>query len=611
MEWEAKETAARVHDEVPQDQKKRRVDEALVCFTAVEKGDEESGLDIVAAAVPEIDDVAAKVKAERLVLYPYAHLSASLSSPGFAHETLKKLEKALAAKREVVRAPFGWYKSFRVACKGHPLSELSKEIVAGAAAAAGARPAEKRPANVYLVLHPDGKVEEAGAFDLAKGDPFSTLVEKEALKRGREMTSEPKYLRLCKKFGIEWEEMSDSGHMRYGPKATLMFDLAHAYATQIAMSLDFPVFPLRGTNMFDLEQKAVREHAELFGDRLYAIRHRDEGRAFVMRYAACHQQFAIVRHWTLSYKHLPFGAFEVADAYRLEQSGECLLCFRTRRMNMPDLHVFCSELDEAKRKFEYIHDRIFAEVRKLGRDYEILVNVGSRKWFDENREWIASLLKKEGKRGLVNVYPEVASRYWVINIEYNIIDAEGKEREIGTVQIDVGNAERFGIEYADDKGGKHKPVILHTAIIGTIERFIFTLLDSATQAEAKGKVGSLPLWINPEQVRLLPVGERHAPKVEEIRKSLESAGLRVGVDDRPETVGKKVREAKQDWVGIAIVVGDKEMESPVLKAYDREADADRETTLEELLEDLKKRTEGYPKKPLYFPAEFSRRPGFR
>ncbi|HLF06464.1 MAG TPA: threonine--tRNA ligase [Thermoplasmata archaeon] len=614
IEWEARETAARVHDDVPAAERKKRIDEALVCFTAVEKSDEESSHDIVAPAVQAIQEIAGKVKATRVVIYPYAHLSANLSSLNFAYETLKKLEVALSAVGgEVVRAPFGWYKSFDVACKGHPLSELSKEIVAGPAPAPEGKHEEKKPANVYLILHPDGRIEDVTAFKLTKGDNFSTLVEKEALKRGRELSGEPKYLRICKKFGIEWEEMSDSGHMRYGPKATLMFDLASAYATQIVMGLDFPVLPVRGTNMFDLEQKAVKEHAELFGDRLYQIRHGDEGRSFVLRYAACHQQFAMVKDWTLSYKQLPFGAFEVADAYRLEQSGECLLCFRTRRMNMPDLHVFTADLEGAKLKLEYIHDRIFDEIKKLGRDYEILVNAGSRKWFDENKDWVASLLRRGGveKKGLVNVYPEVAGRYWVLNIEYNIIDAEGKEREIGTVQIDVGNAARFGIEYADDKGGKHRPVILHTAIIGTLERYLYTLFDTAMLAEAKGKTGSLPLWINPEQVRLLPVGERHMPKVTEMRKTLEAAGLRVGVDDRPETVGKKVREAKQDWVGVAIVIGDKELDSAMLRAYDREADADRDITLGDLVEDLKKRTDGYPKKGLYFPAEVSRRPGFR
>jgi threonyl-tRNA synthetase len=228
--------------------------------------------------------------------------------------------------------------------------------------------------------------------------------------------------------------------------------------------LGIPVMTVKGTNMFNVEEPAVKEHADLFGDRLYFV---DTGdKRLILRYAACHQQFAMMRKWNMSYKQLPFGAFEVADAYRLEQSGETMLCFRTRRMNMPDLHVVCKDEEDAREWFARVHERIFSEVEKIGRDYEMLINFSSRKAYDDSREWLLSLLGPRKKKALLHFYPEGINYYRTINIEYHIKDFNNRMREIGTVQMDVGNARRFGIKYVDSEGNERYPIILHTAVIG-------------------------------------------------------------------------------------------------------------------------------------------------
>ncbi|MEE9268392.1 MAG: aminoacyl--tRNA ligase-related protein, partial [Thermoplasmata archaeon] len=380
------------------------------------------------------------------------------------------------------------------------------------------------------------------------------------------------------------------------------------YAHQVAQDLGLPVYPLRGTNMFDLAERAVAEHAELFGDRLYTVE--TDKRSFVLRYAACHQQFSNMADWTISYRQLPLGAFEVADAYRFEQSGETSLLFRLRRLNMPDLHVLCRDLPEAYDWFLRLHDRIAQEAAAIGRDYEMLVNVSSREAYQENKDLILEMLKHEGKEGLINIYPAGQNFYWTVNVEYMIEDAERRAREIATVQIDVGNAERFGITYVDEEGKRRYPIILHSAILGSVERYLYTILDTAVAAEKAGHKGNLPLWLNPEEVRFLPVAEDHIELAGEMADAL--VGIRVGVDDRSATVGKKVREAKQDWVGYVIVVGEREAQAKTkaLKVYDRQADKDREMTLEELREEIGERTLGRPFRPLYFPREVSRRPEF-
>jgi len=387
-----------------------------------------------------------------------------------------------------------------------------------------------------------------------------------------------------------------------------MFDLVADYSCKVVNDTGLPVYTVKGTNMFSLDEPPVKEHAELFGDRLYVIE--GERKSFIMRYAACHQQFAMMRNWNISYRNLPYGAFEVADSYRLEQSGETMLCFRTRRLNMPDLHVICRDLTSASEWFMNLDDKIYEEAGKLGRDYEMLVNFSSWNAYEQNKGMLLEMMKKRNKPSLLHFYPEGKNYYWTVNIEYHILDDVNRAREIGTVQIDVGNARRFGITFADENGKKVYPVILHTAIIGTIERYLYMLFDTAVQMETKGSVGHLPVWVAPEQVRILTVADAHMERARTIVSRIEGANIRVGLDDRSETVGKKVRDAKQDWVSFVIVVGDKELASDRLTVYDRALNKNVEMTLDELTAKVRAEIGDKPFRPLYMPKELSRRVDF-
>ena len=605
LEYEVREPAIKDPEEVPPEHRSAAMDEVLVCFTTVEARDEADPDGIAGLAAREVEDVAGKVDARRVVLYPYAHLSSSLGAPDVARIILANLAARLKAEGyEVLASPFGWYKAFRLSAKGHPLSELSREITLE-----GAPKAKPAGAERFLVLTPDGQEHDPASYTTGT-DAFLAVVKKEALRETFPPRGEPAYQRLCKKFGFEWEPMSDVGHMRYGPKAALMFDLVADYARTVVEATGIPVLMVRGTNLFDLKERAIREHAELFGDRLYTTE--TEKRAYVMRYASCFQQFAMMKDWTISYKQLPLGALEIADAYRMEQSGEAMLLFRVRRLNMPDLHVLCADQASAWENLARIHDKIMEEARKLARDYELLVNVSSAKAYEENKELIVQLLRKEGQPGLIHFYPEGINFYWTVNIEYMLHDADGHGREIATVQIDTGNAERFGIAYLDERSQRQPPHILHTAIIGTIERYLYMVLDTAVKMEKEGRKGVLPLWLNPEQVRLLTVSEKHLSRAQEVATILRRSNIRCGIDDRDESVPKKVREAKQDWVGYVIVIGDKETAASAIqttyKVYDRDSDKDRDLPIGDIIRESGERSRGMPYRPLYFPADLSKRP---
>ncbi len=600
--FEIKQKAIEAAEKISEDKGKYSAKNALVVFTTVEEGDDKNTEELVNKAVREISDIVEKVKANEVIIYPYAHLSKNLATPNVAITVLKALENKLREEGLIVfRTPFGWYKAFEIKCLGHPLSELSREI----------KPEklkeEVKEEHEYAILTPDGKMYSPHEY-MFEDEDFKILVEKEALKK--ELPGgKSKIPEYCAKFAIEWEPYSDHGHMRFGPEGALIMDLLAEYSWQVVRDLGIPVFYVKGTNMFNLKVNAVMEHAKLFGSRLYSLRVDDN--RLILRFAACHQQFAMLKDWIISYKNLPFGMFEVADSYRLEQPGEITLCFRLRKFVMPDLHIITKDLEEAKKITFIVQRKIFEEIRKIGREYYAIYNT-TKSFLKEHWDYILELVRREGKPVLVVFYPE-GKYYWIINVEYVIIDHLKRPREIGTFQIDIGNSKRFNITYRDEKGEEKYPMIIHTAIIGSLERYLYAILDTAAKMSEQGKKPKLPTWLSPVQVRVIPVSKEFTNKAIEIAKKIEEAQIRVDVDDRDETLGKKIRDAERSWIPYIIVVGKREVESGILTVRIRgnEKENIKKHTLHEIVKNIKEETKGYPWKPLTMPMLLSQRPIYK
>ncbi len=568
----------------------------LLVFTSIENGDDEN---TVVNAVNEIYSVADQVKPGSILIYPYAHLSSDLAPPSRALELLKLIEKKIRedGKYSVSRAPFGWYKEFMLECYGHPLSELSKTITGETGIVR--RKYEKK----FYILTPDGKLYDPGSFDYTTYPDLKILVDKEV--HGKELPGGVNRVNdYCRKFGFEWEPMSDHGHMRYGPHAVVIMDSVIQYSWKIVRELGIPVYRVMGTNMFNLSEKPVLEHALLFGDRLYEVR--VDNNRYVMRYAACHQQFAMLRDWIISYKNLPFGMFEVADSYRLEQRGELNLCFRLRKFYMPDLHILTRDLGEAINVSKKVQEKILEEISKIGRRYIALYNV-TEDFLENYRDVLIDFVKRESYPALISVIPS-GIYYWVLNVEYHIIDNLKRPREIATFQIDIGNGERFNIRYVDEENREHHPVIIHTAIIGGVERYIYAVLDTAALMEKEGKTPYIPTWLSPIQVRLIPVTNNYLGYVEKIAEEIEARGFRVDIDDRGESLGKKIRDAGREWIPYIIVIGEREVKTNTLNVRFRRTNDQKAMSLNEFIEMLEKETNGYPKISLTMPKYLSQRP---
>ena len=604
FEYEAREKAVKEPEPLDESHKTGTLENGLVVFSTVEKNDEQEPEQIATNAASSIEEVLGWLKTKKVMVYPYAHLSTSLASREPAISILKALEEKLAQKGyEVSRSPFGWYKSFTITAKGHPLSELSRTITVETRS----RQAAPTVKTEYVIMDQEGKLHSPQDFMFGPHDAeFKSLVEKEALKKGL-TGGEPHFLDYARRFGIEWESFADVGQMRFGPEANLIMDLLAEYAGQVIRRIGIPILNVKGTNMFDVAVKPIKEHLQLFGSRAYEVK--VDERTFVLRYAACFQQFSMVKDWTLSYKTLPFGTFEVADSYRMEQSGELLLSFRLRKFLMPDLHIYLKSLGEAIRIGDKIHRTIYEEIRKLNREYVSLYNT-TRSFFEANKDSFMELVKVEKKPILLNFVPE-GLYYWVLNVEYNIIDDLDRPREIGTFQIDIGNAKRFGIAYTDEKGEKQFPVIIHTAVIGGLERYLFTLLDSAVRLERQGRKPMLPVWISPAQVRIIPIAKQFVKQGMKLLETLAKAGIRADIDDRDDTMQSKVRDAELSWIPYTIIYGEREIKAKELSVRSRSDSKESKVSLTAFLRRFRAEVEGYPVKPLTYPFLLSQRPGYK
>ena len=593
----------RIAEEIEDEKKKGQFENALVVFTAVEKEDEENPTLVVENAVQEILDVSGKVKPENIVIYPYAHLSSSLGAPDAAKEILTNLESELQARNLVVsRVPFGWYKSFEVSCKGHPLSELSRSITSESAEKTKEEAAEGEESEFYILK--DGELLDTENYNYQNAD-LKKLIDYE-LGRGESTGEEPPHVKLMREKKLaDYEPSADVGHLRWYPKGRLIRDLLSDYVYNLVT--DRGAMPVETPIMYDLADDAIRVHAEKFGERQYRMT--GGKKDLMLRFAACFGAFRILSDSFLTWKNLPVGIYELSTySFRLEKKGEVVGLKRLRGFTMPDLHTVCADLDQSLEEFEGQIEMCKKTGEDLDVNYEVIVRA-TADFMEENRDWINKAASMIGKPVLMEILPE-RKHYWICKMDFAAIDALGRPIENPTIQIDVESGERFGITYIDSEENEHYPLILHCSPTGSIERVICSLLEKSA-LDMKEKVPMLPVWLAPTQVRVIPIAERHMEYANELAQQIKDAHIRVDVDDRPETVGKKIRNAGGEWASYVIVIGDREMEEgSELTVNVRETGQKVSMGLQELIDVIKLETEGMPYRPLPLPMDISRRVNF-
>ncbi|WP_054835800.1 threonine--tRNA ligase [Methanobrevibacter arboriphilus] len=594
-----------IAEEIEKDKEEGVFNEALVVFTAVEKVDEKNPAGVVNNLINEIKSTNDQVNAERIVLYPYAHLSSSLSSPKIAIEILKMAEKELSVRGfEVSRVPFGWYKSFEISCKGHPLSELSRSIDAVDISADGIGEEESEPSKFYILE--DSILEDAEKYKYEKKSDLEKLAKYE-LGTGKSKDVEPPHVRLMKEKELaDYESAADIGHLKWYPKGRVIRDLLSDYVYDLvvergAMPIETP--PV----MYDLANDAIREHAEKFGERQYKIQTKKE---LMLRFACCFGgAFRVLADSFLTWKNLPARVYELSTySFRFEKRGEVVGLKRLRGFTMPDMHSICADMSQSLIEFENQVDMCIQTGKDFEVNYEVIFRA-TKDFYEENQDWMYETAKKLNKPVILEILPE-RKHYWVCKMDFAAMDYLGRPIENPTVQIDVESGKRFDISYLNENEKEDYPIILHCSPTGSIERVICSLLEK-TAIEINEKPPMLPVWLSPIQVRVIPVGEKHLEYANQVADEIAFNNIRVDVDDRDERVGKKIRNAATDWVPYTIVIGDKEVETNVFNVTIRETKNNCDIELDEVIYQILSKTMEKPFRKLPIPRNLSERINFK
>ena len=606
MEYEVKEKAIKHPEEIDKEKKRGRVDEGLAVFVAVESIDEKAKKDAVEQAYNEISKVAEELKVNNVMLYPYAHLSSNLAKPSAAKEILVELEKRLNKEFMVKRSPFGWYKAFKLSCKGHPMSELSREITPKREKTAVEK--EKEVTSQWYILTPEGELIDAERFDFTGHEELKLLYEYES-KGSRKAEGEPPHVKMMQALElVDYEPASDSGIFRWYPKGRMIKGLLEQHINNMVhniggMQVETPI-------MYDLEHPALSAYVKKFPARQYTVKSDDK--EFFLRFAACFGQYMIMHDMTISYRHLPLRLYELTHySFRREQSGEISGLKRLRCFTMPDLHTLCADIDQATDEFKRQFKTAMKWMNDLQLDHEVAIRF-VKSFYDENKALAKDLAKLAGKPVLIELWDE-RYFYFVMKFEFNIIDSMKKASALSTVQIDVENAKRFDITFMDEHGEKKYPFILHTSISGSIDRCLYALLEREAIKMKQGKKPMLPLWLSPTQIRFIPVNDDFVTDCERFVGQL-SDMIRADIDDREESVSRKIRDAEKEWIPIIVVVGDKEKESETFTPRFRSSEIGENSktySLKDLRDLIMEHVKGYPQEPLPVPLYLSKRPKFK
>jgi threonyl-tRNA synthetase len=520
--------------ELLKDEKEEKsVKEALVVMTAVEKADINIKK-VVEKLVENVKDVAGQVNAKNIVLYPYAHLSSELASPEKAMEILQESEKELKKFFNVVRAPFGYYKEFEMKVKGHPLSELSRNIV----------------------------------FEESKEDKREE--EKEETFDAKHLLNE------ISKSKLDSSKLKDNDHRIIGQQMDL-FSFSEVAPGMVFWHNNGLIIKNELVNLWrEIHRKAgyqeistpqvmdnrlwkISGHWEKYKENIFLTEY--EKRAFAVKPMNCPGGMLVYKNSPKSYKELPLRVGELGVVHRLELSGVLAGLFRVVQFTQDDAHIFCTETQLEEEIFA-IMDVINILYQKLNLEFDHIElstrpekRIGSDAMWDKAEKLLEDALKKKKMKYKIN---KGDGAFYGPKIDFHVKDSLGRTWQLSTIQLDFSMPERFELEYTDKDNTRKRPVMLHTVSYGSLERFMGIILESTN--------GRLPLWLAPYQVRVLNFTDRNTEYAKEIIKQIgeEIPNLRIDADFRQTTVQGKVKDAEIMRIPYIIVIGDKEEKEKTL-----------------------------------------------
>lgn len=467
---------------------------------------------------------------------------------------------------------------------------------------------EEKLRSQWYILDLDGNLNKIEEFDFKSYENLKKFAGYE-VQKDRTVKSEPPHVTLMKALElVDYEPASDPGNMRYYPKGRMIKALLEEYVNNCVheyggMEVETPI-------MYNINHPTLANYLNRFPARQYNIE--SDNDKYFLRFAACFGQFLMSHDATISYKNLPMKLYELTRySFRREQKGELTGLRRLRSFTMPDVHAFCRDVDQAKEEF-LVRFKLSADVLEgigiFNADYELGVRV-TEDFYNNNKDFIQQLVALHGKPVLVEMWRE-RFFYFILKWERNFVDNMDKASALSTDQIDVENGERYDIKFMDEDGVPKHPLILHCSPSGAIERDIYALLEKAAFDMKAGKRPTLPLWLAPTQVRVIPVSQANHSSADNLADEISASKIRADVDNREESVAKKIRDAEKEWIPYIIVIGEKEAEKKKVPVRVREDGKIHDMSSAELTAEIKSKTQGKPWRPLPMPKHIQDRPKF-
>lgn len=299
-------------------------------------------------------------------------------------------------------------------------------------------------------------------------------------------------------------------------------------------------------------------HYEKYGeDSFKPIQTPNEGEEFLLKPMNCPHHCEIYNSKPRSYKDLPLRLAEFGTVYRYEQSGELHGLTRVRGFTQDDAHIFCRP-DQVKEEFKKVIDLVLYVFTSLGfQEYVAQISLrdpeNKEKYIGDDALWVeaeSAIQEAAEEKGLNTVTELGEAAFYGPKLDFMVKDALGRKWQLGTIQVDYTLPERFKLEYTGSDNQKHRPVMIHRAPFGSLERFVAVLIEHCG--------GEFPLWLTPDQVAILPISEKYADYAQELYSALEEADITGFVDHRDEKIGRKIRDAEVKKIPIMLIVGEKE-----------------------------------------------------
>jgi threonyl-tRNA synthetase len=262
-------------------------------------------------------------------------------------------------------------------------------------------------------------------------------------------------------------------------------------------------------------------------------------------------------------------------------------------------------IDEFRKRFDLSRE-VLSGLGIEENDYETGIRF-TEDFYNKNKELIKQMVSKVGKPVLVEMWKEKFF-YFVLKWEFNFVDDLGRASALSTDQIDVENAKRYGITFTDEKNEQQYPIILHNSPSGAVERVIYALLEKFAKQVKDGKRPQFPLWLAPIQVRLIPLKDDFLEFSSDLANKLTEQNIRVDIDDRNDTIGKRIRDAEKEWISYVLVIGEREVNSSSLSVRDRTTGDVRQLSIEDFVKEIKDATSGKPFSKLNSTILLSQRP---